>query len=124
MKAALVAFVLAACGGSQQSPPPPVSNSVPAPPPDAAIDAPPTGIAAAFAKLNEFSDAMCKCQDRACADRITQEMTAWGQEMARSAERPERVSDEDSKRLADITERMTQCMSAIYTKAAGSGSAP
>ena len=124
MKAGLFAIMLAACGGSQQPPPPPVSNSVPAPPVDAAVDAAPTGSAAMLAKMTQFTDEICTCSDRACADHVSEQISQWGQEMAKSYDRDAKPTEDDVKRMTSIAQRMTTCMTRIYTQGSGSGSAP
>ena len=72
----------------------------------------------AMAKMNEFGDAMCQCKDSACAQHVSDEMTKWGQEESRSHDWDDfKPTEEDAKKMADITKRMTDCM----TKAMGAG---
>lgn len=127
MNAAFLAIVLAACGGSQP-PPAPVSNVAPIAPVDAAVDVAPARSAGLIAKMAQFSDGMCACADRPCVERITQEMTTWGQEMAASydehTDRPNQPSEAEMKQMTAIAQRMTKCMMDVMTRAAGSGSTP
>ena len=67
----------------------------------------------ALAKMTEFKDHMCVCADKQCADRVTEDMTKWGQEQARLAGSDggyDRVSEEDTKQIARVVEEMTKCM--------------
>jgi hypothetical protein len=74
----------------------------------------------AVGKMNDFKEQMCKCTDKACADKVTEAMTKWGQDMAKEAgDKPVTPSEDDAKKLASITEDMTKCM----TKAMGAAMA-
>src|SRR3954468_2173649 len=81
MRAAGLAIALAACGASPA--PLPVVAVAPSPvvvvpPVDAAVDAGPTGTAAALVKLTELTEAMCRCGDSACASRLAEAFRTWG----------------------------------------------
>lgn len=67
------------------------------------------------ARMGQFRDAMCKCFDKPCADEVTEQMTRWGQELARSGGGTERVTEADTKAMAAVTEEMTQCMVTAMT---------
>jgi hypothetical protein len=67
-------------------------------------------LAAAIAAMRDFADKMCACSDQACAVRVSDEMTKWGQEQARSGDSNLRPSDEDAKQFAEVTKRMADCM--------------
>jgi hypothetical protein len=71
------------------------------------------GAGSAMAKMEEFTEMMCACRehDTACAQKVTDEMTKWSMEMARNAgdERPDDISPDDAKRMADITKKMGEC---------------
>jgi len=124
MRAALLAIVLAACGSTTQAPPP-ISNVASRSPVDAAVDAAPAGSAAAIAKMTQFTEEACKCIDRACADLVMEEITQWGQEMAKSYEQDaEKMNPDDMKRMTTIAERLTKCMTAAYSIGPGSGATP
>lgn len=72
----------------------------------------------AIAKMAEFKDKMCVCVDKACADRVTEDMTRWGQEQAGRVDLDVRISEDDTKAMATVVEEMTRCM----TKAMMAGS--
>lgn len=77
---------------------------------------PPLGTAAdALQHMGQFRDAMCKCTDKPCADGVTEQMTRWGQEAARSGRGSERITEDDTKAMAAITEEMIKCMTAAMT---------
>lgn len=126
MRATLLAIMLAACGSTTPPPSPPVSNVAPRAPADAAVDAAPTSGDTMFAKMTEFAGKMCSCQDRACTDLVVQQMSTWAQEMATTADvrAPVKMSEEDAKRMAVITERFSKCMTDAMMKGTGSGTTP
>jgi hypothetical protein len=75
-------------------------------------------MAVAIAKMQEFTSEMCACKDSACAQRVSDEMTKWGQSMAQSGRDMDmRPTEDETKQIADITKQMTDCM----TKAMGVG---
>ena len=79
----------------------------------------------ALAKMTEFKDKMCKCADKACTDKVTEEMTKWGQDMAKEAgDKPAAPSEDDAKKLASITEEMTKCMTKAMMAGAPTPPAP
>jgi len=81
------------------------------------------GVDDAIAKLATFKDQMCQCADKVCVDTVTEAMTQWGQDMAREGgDRAAAFTEEDSKKLATVTEEMTKCMMKAMT--AGVAPAP
>jgi hypothetical protein len=63
-------------------------------------------------KMTEFKDAMCKCADKACADKVQADMAKWSADMAKEAgDKPVTPSEEDMKKMAPISEEMGKCMS-------------
>ena len=77
---------------------------------------------AAVAKMEGFSTAMCSCKDKACADKVNEDLSKWGTEMAKSAgaARDERPDPDLARKSADIMSRYTECM----TKLMMAGSTP
>ena len=71
----------------------------------------------ALDKMDYFAGEMCQCKDTACAQRVSDEMMKWGQDNARSMDREFKPNEDETKRMAQITQRMTDCM----TKAMGVG---
>jgi len=74
----------------------------------------------AIRKMIEFKDKMCRCVDKACADTVVDEMTKWSQEMAKNADRSARVTEEDTRKMSEVTEEFTKCA----TKAMTAGMTP
>ena len=126
--------MLAACGGGTKSAPPPVSNEAPPPvatveqsPQPANADAPnrcedaKTGEAAkcAVATMEYYSNRMCACTDKACADTVNEALAAWGTHMAKTAgaAAEEKPDPELAKKSADIMTRYTECMTKLLMNA-------
>lgn len=84
--------------------------------------------AAAIAKLTEFKDAMCKCSDKACAEKVQADMQKWAAEMS-SKKESAKPSEADMQKSQAVTEELTKCtMKAMgvgaEAPAAGSAEAP
>ena len=105
----LLIVLLIACGGSATAPAPPVANTSPPPPP---ADAAPSSARgdAAIAKLNEFADAMCKCKTKACAQKISDDMAKWGQELAKTTSPEEQMTDAQTQQATAIGQRLGDCV--------------
>jgi hypothetical protein len=73
--------------------------------------------ASAMAAMTKFRDQMCMCKDSACAQKVSDDMTKWGQDMAKDNRDPPRFTDEDTKKFTEIGETMGLCMQ----KAMGGG---
>jgi glycerol dehydrogenase-like iron-containing ADH family enzyme len=70
-----------------------------------------SGAGDAIAKMTDFKDQMCKCADKACAEKVTEAMTKWGQDMAKEGgDKEAKISEDDTKKMASVTEEMTKCM--------------
>lgn len=75
-----------------------------------------------LARMAAFKDRMCACTDQACADKVMDDMTAWGKETALAGRTPEKPTDEQLARTRAISEELTAC--AIKAKAAGAAPPP
>jgi hypothetical protein len=75
--------------------------------------------AEAIAKMSQFTDAMCKCKDRACADKVNEDLMKWGTEMAKTADRDERPDPELAKQASEIMTRYTECMTKAMMATSG-----
>jgi hypothetical protein len=64
--------------------------------------------AAALAKLGDFADQMCNCKDAACATKVSDAMTAWGQDMMKS--NPPKPTPEEAKQGEEKSKMLTTCM--------------
>jgi hypothetical protein len=67
---------------------------------------------------------MCKCSDHACADLVNQQVATWGQEMSKSAGEQPKMSEPDMKEMVAVAQRLSKCMTDVYSKGVGSGSTP
>jgi hypothetical protein len=107
--------ILVACGGS--SPPvAPISNTSAAKPVEPPREEPPctsVDVDCALAMMDFFAVRMCKCADKACADKVQEDMTTWGTDAAKRASKGEPPSPEVVKRSGEIMTRYADCMTRI-----------
>src|SRR5258708_7625840 len=84
------------------------------------------GAAAEYlSKMEGFSKSMCDCKDKACADKVNDAMTKWGQEMAKNAkpaDTSEKPDPEMAKKSADVMTKYTECMTKMMMAGMGGGS--
>jgi hypothetical protein len=106
------ALALAACGGGQKTEPAgpqngALANKAPAdtPPPQPTSD-----LDVAMAEMKGFRDKICACLDAACTQKVSDEMTAWGQEMQKKLGDKPKFSDEQMKDLQAVGQQMGECM--------------
>jgi hypothetical protein len=64
----------------------------------------------AMAAMTKFKDEMCQCTTSECAQRISDEMTKWGQEQSKDMTEPPKLSDEETKAFTALGEQMGKCM--------------
>jgi hypothetical protein len=71
----------------------------------------PSSFQKTMVEFERFTDEMCGCKDKQCAEHVSDEMTRWAQEMAKqdAAEVRELTSDQ-MKQAQAIGERMAGCM--------------
>jgi hypothetical protein len=63
----------------------------------------------ALDRMQQFSNQVCACTTKACAQGVIDTMTEWGREMAKQA--PDAKPDPDTmKRAEKIVARLTECM--------------
>jgi hypothetical protein len=67
----------------------------------------------ALAKMGGFSKAMCECKDKACADKVQEDMTKWGTEAAKTANKDEKPDPEMVKKSGEIMTKYTECMTKL-----------
>jgi hypothetical protein len=69
----------------------------------------------AVAKMEGFQKSMCDCKDKACADKVNEDMSKWGTEMAKTAgaAKDEKPDPELAKKSADIMTKYTECMTKL-----------
>jgi hypothetical protein len=82
------------------------------------------GASDAIAKMEGFQKAMCDCKDKACADKVQEDMTKWGTEAAKNAKADEKPDPDMVKKSGEIMTKYTECMTKLMTAGmAGSGAA-
>ncbi|HUS31407.1 MAG TPA: hypothetical protein VMZ53_23005 [Kofleriaceae bacterium] len=107
------ALAVVGCGGGQKqtaSPPtstPPLANSAPA---EATPPTPKTETELAMDKMRGFRDQFCMCKDSDCARRVSDDMTAWAQDMAKKSDEPPKMTDAQTKEMQQIGTQMGDCM--------------
>ena len=70
----------------------------------------------AMAKMESFQSQMCACADKACADKVQDEMTKWAADAAKMA-KPDESDPEMAKKSGEVMAKYTECM----TKLSGMG---
>jgi hypothetical protein len=114
-------LAIAACGGGQKGEPAepasagngaPIGNKVPAESPPVA---PRSDTDVAMAAMVGFRDKFCACVDSLCAQKVSDEMTAWGQEWAKKNDKPPKMTDEQVKRMQEVGMQMGECMTKAMT---------
>ena len=68
------------------------------------------------AKMSEFRDQMCKCTDKACADKVSDSMSKMSKE---SGDKAAAISDDDAKKLEPINQEFAKCMTKAMMPAGG-----
>jgi hypothetical protein len=58
-----------------------------------------------LAKMNEFADQMCKCPDKACADKVNADLMKWSQEMG-----GKEMNADDKMKSEEINKKLQDCM--------------
>src|SRR5665647_769315 len=73
----------------------------------------------AMAKMSEFADDMCKCKDKACADKVQEGMTKWSTDMAAKggAKKDEKPDEASMKKMTEIGQKYAECMTKAMTPA-------
>jgi hypothetical protein len=84
-------------------------------------DGPDEGINA----MVRFADLMCGCRDKACADKVQDEMTRWASQQAKQASPSDKISESEVKTLQEVMTRYSECMTKVMAgdvAPAGTGS--
>jgi hypothetical protein len=77
------------------------------------------GASDAIAKMEGFQKSMCECKDKACADKVQEDMTKWGTEAAKTANKDEKPDPEMVKKSGEIMTKYTECMTKLMTASMG-----
>jgi hypothetical protein len=128
-----VFVVVLACGGRSNEPAKPIGNTAsptarPAVEPERGLQRPvcPRDAACALKHIEYFSAKICACSDKTCADRVNDDYTAWGIEMARTAtpEEARSASREQTQRMMDAATKYTECYTKLAMDASAGSAAP
>jgi hypothetical protein len=79
------------------------------------------GAGEAMAKMSEFADEMCKCKDKACADKVQEGMTKWSTDMAAKGgdkKADEKPDEATMKKMTEVGQKYAECMTKAMTPAA------
>ena len=68
------------------------------------------GLLDAMSMMHAFKDEMCACTDTRCAQRVSDDMTKWGQEQANNKWDPPKMTEADTKEATEIGTEMGECM--------------
>ena len=71
--------------------------------------------------MEGFAKSMCDCKEKACGDKVQEDMTKWGQEMAKSSAANAKPTELQMKRATDVTTRYAECMTKLLTPPAKGG---
>lgn len=69
-----------------------------------------------FSRMQEFVDDMCKCDDKRCAERVSEDMTKWARDKASSKYDRDKTSEADTKKMAALSEELSRCMVKAMTR--------
>jgi hypothetical protein len=85
----------------------------PGPKPGCASSKQGTTHACAMNLMTWYADAMCACTTKQCAQDLTDDMTKWAQDAAKTPQSSQKVSEADSKKMEAIGMRLGECMSDV-----------
>jgi hypothetical protein len=77
------------------------------------------GASDAIAKMEGFQKQMCDCKDKACADKVQEDMTKWGTEAAKTANKDDKPDPDMVKKSGEIMTKYTECMTKLMTASMG-----
>jgi len=79
---------------------------------------------ASIARMTELKNKMCACKDKACSDKVSEELSAWKQSQDKPGDKPMRLSEEDDRKLEDVTDELTQCLLKLEVPGGSGGAGP
>ena len=63
-----------------------------------------------LARLEDFKNKMCACRDTRCGQAVSDELTAWVQARQARYEDPPTMSEEDTRKTAEIGAETRKCL--------------
>ncbi len=70
------------------------------------------GAAEAMGKMVEFKDKMCGCadkKDKDCAQKVTDDMTKWAQDSAKTMDKNVKPTEADMKKMEEVGKQLGEC---------------
>ncbi|MFT3695745.1 MAG: hypothetical protein QM831_21590 [Kofleriaceae bacterium] len=80
--------------------------------------------AEALKKMTGFKDAMCACKDAACAQKVTDDMTAWSKAQAADVDSMGAMDEDTTKKMTDVSNDLGKCMTTAMTPPAAGSATP
>ena len=68
-------------------------------------------------KLESFQQQMCACKDKACADKVNDDMSKWSADMAGKDDKPD---PDMAAKATDVMAKYTECMTKLAGGSMGS----
>jgi hypothetical protein len=66
--------------------------------------------------MQEYTDQMCACFDKKCADHVNEDFTWWATEMAKESRTDDLPSPEDTQKVEKIMTRYADCMTKLMNE--------
>ena len=77
----------------------------------------------AIAKMTELKRKMCACKDKACSEKVSEELAQWDQAQEKAAgDKPVSLSGEDAEKMEAVKEEISACLLKLEVPG-GSGAA-
>ena len=116
--------VLVACGGPSKSAPPPTPTPKPVPvaiaKPAGAPNCPtPVQFPCVLTAMEYYSDAMCKCSDKGCADHVQDDLVKWAGDLESRMSKDDKPDPALAQKAGDVMQRYAECMTKILVANAG-----
>jgi len=75
-----------------------------------------------IAKLSEIQKKMCACKDKACTEKISEELTTWDLEQQKATgDKPVSPTGEDAEKIEAAKDKISECL--LKLELPGSGAA-
>ena len=76
----------------------------------------------AIARLTEIQKNMCACKDKACSEKLSEELSTWDQEQQKATgDKPVSPTGEDAEKIEAAKDKISECL--LKLELPGSGAA-